>query len=95
MSVTSLSSSEFAVDYVNSKGRLIERSLGLSEKKYDNTFSVRIYKDVIIETQYIEKLPSLSIKLSKALSGFLIKMSIYSSVTPPQFVALCITDFVF
>ncbi len=57
MSVTSLSSSESAVDYVNSKGRLIARSLGLSEKKYDNTFSVRIYNDVIIEKKYFEKLP--------------------------------------
>ena len=75
MSDTTLSTSQAAVNFVNAQGRLVAKSLSLPEKLYDNTFTIRIYRDVIIEKTYIEKLP-ISFKMDfdsgylKATSGY-------------------------
>lgn len=55
---TTLSTSQAAIKFVDNQGRLIAKSLGLQEKKYDGTFSIRIYRDIILESTYLKKLPA-------------------------------------
>ena len=53
---TTISVSQSSMNYVNSKGRLVAKAMGLEQKQFDGTMGVRIYGDIKIQSENITHL---------------------------------------